>query len=265
MVVPATDQFKAGTDTVAANFFIILFGAQNATKIQNSFIAFSSFGNILVQTFTAARVKQEIAKEGVLPCTKFFADNKSLTPKFLRSNSVGTSDATPVGAFFLHWSWTVILILASIPTGSSSDAYRIYVNLYSFVVDAVFGFAIGLSIIILRLRKASRWSKKSTSNKYVSFGTAVVFTVANFFPLVAVWIRPSGNSGIELPVKWWATGTIGVGLIGFALLYWAVLHYIVPWVLGRNLEVEREASYIKPYGYWIVWHEITSVNWRTKS
>lgn len=71
MVVPAADQFEVGPDTVAALFFSRIFGDRNANTVQNTFMAFSSFGNILVQTFTASRVKQEIAKEGILPFTKF--------------------------------------------------------------------------------------------------------------------------------------------------------------------------------------------------
>jgi len=269
MVVPEAEQFQDRSDTVAAIFFARIFGLANASKIQNSFMAFSSFGNIMVQTFTAARVKQEIAKEGILPFTKFFANNKSLMPRWFTSGRRAsladeTSNATPVGALALHWVFTLLLILATIPT-STSDSYRIFVNLYSFVVDALFGFAIGLGIIIFRLNKRARWSQKSTSNKYISFGTALVFTLANCFPLVAVWFQPDGKSRISLPVKWWATGTLGLGLLGLALLYWAGLTYVVPRILGRDLEVERESQFTQDHDYWVVWHEVTSVNWRTPS
>lgn len=269
MVVPEADQFQDRPDTVAALFFVRIFGVANASRIQNSFMAFSSFGNIMVQTFTAARVKQEIAKEGILPFTKFFANNKSLMPRLFApgpkaSPANDTSDATPVGALALHWVFTLLLILATIPA-STSDSYRIFVNLYSFVVDALFGFAIGLGIIILRLNKRVRWSQKSRSNKYISLATAVIFTLANCFPLVAIWLRPDGKSQITLPVEWWATGTIGIGLLGLALLYWLILSYVVPRILGRDLEVERESQFKRDHGYWVIWHEVTSVNWRTRS
>ncbi|KAK5076215.1 hypothetical protein LTR51_001895 [Lithohypha guttulata] len=265
MVVPANDQFEPGSDTVAATFFLRIFG-RNAGKVQNSFMAFSSFGNVLVQTFTASRVKQELAKEGILPFTKFLATNRSLTPRFLSrtSKSTETSDATPVGALMLHWTFTLLLILATIP-GNTGESYRIFTNLYAFVVDALFGFFIGLGMLVLRLKKTSHWSRKSASNKYTSFAAALIFTMANLFPLVAVWIKPSGTSGITLPVSWWATGTIGMGLLGFAVLYWVVLQYIVPKILGRDLEVEREFQFKKSHGYWVIWHEVTSVNWRTRS
>lgn len=269
MVVPEADVFRDRLNSVAGLFFARIFGPANAGKIQNSFMAFSSFGNIMVQTFTAARVKQELAKEGILPFTKFFANNKDLMPRLFTSGRSAASAseasyATPVGALVLHWVFTLLLILVTIP-GSTSDSYRIIVNVYSFVVDALFGCAIGLGILVLRLNKRAHWSQKSRSNKYVSFLTALVFTLANFFPLVAVWIQPDGISQISLPIKWWATGTIGMGLLGLALLYWLMLNYVVPRILGRDLEVERESQFKKDHGYWVVWHEVTSVNWRTTS
>jgi len=269
MVVPEAKQFEDKPDTVAALFFERICGPTNSGKIQNSFMAFSSFGNIMVQTFTAARVKQELAKEGILPFTKFFASNKLLVPRLSSSDRSApsaseTSEATPVGALLLHWTFTLLLIIVTIP-GSTSASYRIFVNLYSFVVDALFGCAIGLGIIVLRLNKRVGWSRKSSSNSYVSFATALVFTLANFFPLVAVWIKPDGTSQISLPVKWWATGTIGMGLLVLALVYWLVLNYVVPSILGRELEVEREPQFKRDHGYWVIWHEVTSVNWRTRS
>lgn len=265
MVVPAAEQFADKEDTVVAYFFLKIFGKANADEIQYSLMAFSSLGNILVQTFTAARVKQEIAKEGILPFSKFFADNKTLTPTFLRTKKERFSEATPVGAFCLHWVWSVVLILASIPGSQSADSYRIYVSLYSFVVDALFGFAIGLGILVLRFRPGAHWAAKSTSNKYISVVTALIFTVANFFPLVAVWFRPSGDSGLKLPVTWYATGTIGIGLIGVAFVWWVGLRYVVPMVTGRELTIDRESNFVVPWGYKVLYQEITSINWRTKS
>lgn len=264
MVVPSSDQFSDGSDTVVENFFRKAFGDPNASKIQYSLMAFSCLGNILVQTFTAARVKQEIAKEGILPFSKFFADNKTLTPAFLRGGTSSTSDATPIGAFCLHWVWSVILILCSIGK-DSTESYRIFVSLYAFVVEAIMGFAIGLGILVLRFRPSVHWADKSNSNKYISIGTALVFTIANCFPLIAVWFQPSGDSGLKLPFTWYATGTIGIGLMGFACLWWVGLRYVVPSLIGRELVVEREATFTSPWGYKVLFHEITSINWRTRS
>lgn len=185
-----------------------------------------------------------------------------MIPGFLRPKG-SRQAATPAGALFLHWTFTVILIGATSP-GNTDDSYRIFVSLYSFVVDTLFGFAIGLGILVLRLTPSFHWSSKSKSNKYLSVSAALVFTVSNCFPLVAVWVQPSGNSGIVPPVHWWVTGTIGFGLLGFALLYWVGLEYVAPVIRGRELEVEREYQFKQDHGYWVIWHEVTSVNWRKK-
>ena len=59
---------------MATVFFEGLFGTQSAARrAMAALIAFSIFGNIVVMTFTAARVKQEIAKEGILPWSLVFA------------------------------------------------------------------------------------------------------------------------------------------------------------------------------------------------
>ena len=50
---------------MATLYFGELFGNVLAKRVMAGLIAFSIFGNIVVITFTAARVKQEIAKEGI--------------------------------------------------------------------------------------------------------------------------------------------------------------------------------------------------------
>ncbi|OAL26972.1 hypothetical protein AYO22_03916 [Fonsecaea multimorphosa] len=263
LVVPASVLFSQADDTVAQPFFQRIFGYEAADKALCGFIAFSSFGNIIVQTFTAARVKQEIAKEGILPWARFFANNYSLWPRRWRRNhtAVERSDDTPAGALILHLIFAVGVIVLTIPEKNRNDAYRTVVNLYSFTIDALFGCAVGLSLLVLRLYPGYHWASKSQSNAYVSISAALIFTIANAFPLVAVWIPPSGDTGITQPVKWYLTGTIGMGLIGFSLAYWLVFYYVVPRVKGQ-LEVEREEILDDGNGYWIMWHEIVKFNWR---
>src|SRR2546421_8644530 len=77
LVVPKHLQYQKGGDTVVSYYFQGIFGKSSAKQVLDAIIAFSSLGNIIVQTFTAARVKQEIAKEGILPFSKFFAKNTS--------------------------------------------------------------------------------------------------------------------------------------------------------------------------------------------
>ena len=62
-------------------------------------IALSAFGNVVAVTYANARVKQEIAKQRILPFSKFWAMNSRY--------------GTPVGALILHWIFTVLVIVAS--------------------------------------------------------------------------------------------------------------------------------------------------------
>ncbi|RMJ14424.1 hypothetical protein BHE90_001623 [Fusarium euwallaceae] len=92
IIVPTDDQEQRN---VAQEFFNIIFDAYpespstNAKRyyikrVVNAFLAISSFGNIVVMTYTAARMKQEIAKQGFLPFTSFFARNRDVSlGKFL--------------------------------------------------------------------------------------------------------------------------------------------------------------------------------------
>lgn len=67
----------AQAQDMATLFLIQVFGDGVAQKVMNGMIAFSIFGGMVVMTFTAARVKQEIAKEGILPYSLFFATGKT--------------------------------------------------------------------------------------------------------------------------------------------------------------------------------------------
>ena len=111
LVVPAEAQ-KAGKD-VAVEFFKLTYGslgtsgADNAPRLLYAFMAISSLGNIIVMTYTAARVKQEIAKEGILPFKKFFAKSVRMPgiplARLLRRPYTPFKEDVPIGALLLHW------------------------------------------------------------------------------------------------------------------------------------------------------------------
>ncbi|KAJ4327663.1 hypothetical protein N0V84_001913 [Fusarium piperis] len=92
IIVPSDVQER---EHVAHEFFYIIFNAYpkdsstnpkryEVKRAINAFLAISSFGNIVVMTYTAARMKQEIAKQGFLPFMSFFARNRDVSVgKFL--------------------------------------------------------------------------------------------------------------------------------------------------------------------------------------
>lgn len=85
---------------VAAQFFENVWGESAfASRIVPLFIGFSALGNVFAQSFAMPRVKQELAKEGVLPWPRFWASDWPFN--------------APSGAILLHWIFTCALILGS--------------------------------------------------------------------------------------------------------------------------------------------------------
>lgn len=263
LVVPKEEQINSGVP-VATSLFKRVFGEAVASQVLYGLMAFSSLGNVIVQTFTAARVKQEIAKEGVLPWSTFFASNYDFT-LFRRSGpqdgNAHKGAETPAAAFLLHWSFAILLIVASI-SQKPQEAYSTYVNLYSFTINCLFGFLVGLGLLYLRLNDArTHWSRKSTTSPWLSITSALIFTLGNLFPLVGVWIPREASSLITSSLKWFLTGTIGLGTVVAGLLWWVILFFVIPRIRGMSLDVDREPVLDDEYGYWVMWHEIVKFNW----
>jgi amino acid transporter len=61
---------------VAGIFFRNVFGPGQAAKALPVFVALSNLGNVLAVSFAHSRFNQELAKEGLLPFSRFWASNK---------------------------------------------------------------------------------------------------------------------------------------------------------------------------------------------
>lgn len=133
-VVSKSEQLGTSED-MATLFLTHMFGRGTAQRTMAALIATSIFGNILVMTFTAARVKQEIAKEGILPFSLTFATAKTtvlapLVAKVQRWLHLAESEEhlehTPVAALLLHWCSSVFLIaITSMLTASQSYSFLV--------------------------------------------------------------------------------------------------------------------------------------------
>jgi amino acid transporter len=263
MVVVPKDLQIHGRGGVAQQFFELSLGRTTSSdtgrRIFNGLLAVSSLGNIIVMTYTAARVKQEIAKEGIIPFPKFFAQNKDFSlgrllrwlhhkgyfSALLRIKWLSPeehSDKTPVGALLLHLLSCLVLIMAT--WGLDSDAaYSLLTSLSSYLINAVSGTFLALGILILRFRGApsstsagidgdgddddepkprQSWRQMAGDrfNPAVSVSCALFYMVGNLFPIVTTWIKPHGD--LESPYKYWLTPTI----------CWAVIGAGIAWFLG---------------------------------
>lgn len=258
VVVPAYDQIH-GDGSVAQQFFELSLGSlasgNTGKRIFNAFLAISSMGNIIVMTYTAARVKQEIAKEGILPFAKFFAQNKDLSLGrvlrwFQTKGWFGSvlrwrwfapeehTEQTPVGAFVLHFVSCLILIFAT--WGLTPDnAYNLLTNLSSYVINGFFGSFLGLGILILRFKgppvtestddhhqalPVAPPSWRTLTGKHInpvlSVLCATIYLVGNLFPVVTKWIKPT--TALKETLTWWLVPTIS----------WVIIAIGVAWFIG---------------------------------
>ncbi|KAM0344089.1 hypothetical protein ACHAPU_007810 [Fusarium lateritium] len=250
VVVPRDAQI---TTNVAQAFFERTLGSltdnEIGQRIFNAFLAISSMGNIIVMTYTAARVKQEIAKEGVIPYAKFFAQDgdislgrllswfqkKGMFSSLLSTRWLSPEDhreRTPVGAFLLHLTSCFILLFATWSM-KSADAYTLLTSLSAYVINAFFGIFLGLGILILRFKGPPRTDKDGVQspaaapqtwrqmtgkriNPALSVICAVIYIVGGLWPIVTIWIKPA----IRQALRWWLVPTITWSIIGGSVLWY---------------------------------------------
>lgn len=257
VVVPKDDQINY-PGGVAQRFFELTLGRvsddKTGTRIFNAFLAIASMGNIIVMTYTAARVKQEIAKEGIIPFAKFFAQDTDMSlgrllgwfqkkgwfSSMLRIRWFSPeehTERTPVGAFVLHLISCVILIFAT--WGMTPDnAYTLLTSLSAYTINAFFGTFLGIGILILRFRGPPATTdndnaeSKTTApvtwremtgkhiNPVLSVICAIIYTIGGLWPVVNTWIKPT--SAITQSIKWWLVPTIS----------WIIIASGIAWFLG---------------------------------
>jgi hypothetical protein len=201
-------------------------------------------------------VKQEIAKEGILPFSCFFARNyDSMTRFFSRgfrnsdSNDI-YHDKTPLGALLLHWFFSFLIIVSTWGVSSPSNAYTIVFEVFSYLLDAFFGVCLGLGLLCLRLRRSSNWHLKSPSNATISICAATLFVISNTFPLIVLWVPPTVD--FMTAYLWYLVPTISVCLLCGGLLYWAGFSYVLPHVgknAGKEMITERVPFFHVERGY----------------
>lgn len=119
-------------------------------------------------TFTASRVKQEIAKEGILPWSLFFATGRTtplsrLKARFRRRGQISQIETggespspleqSPMAALGLHWLSSLVLL--AVTAKLSVDAqYAFLISLYSYVMVVLVAFCTTTGLLYCKyLRK----------------------------------------------------------------------------------------------------------------
>jgi amino acid transporter len=226
------------TIDMATAFFYDLFGPGAAPRAMAALVAFSIFGNILVLTFTAARVKQEIAKEGILPFSLFFATgkitpwarfrNRSQTPAVDELDFENHLEETPMAALVLHWFSSIFLILVTAML-KPSVAYSFLVTLYSYVNVAVLGLLTGGGLLYLKIdywtrgEKGRDWGNKTQWKPWLDPLPTIIYAFSMAFLLVASFVRPATNSAFSDKVTeymWFLVPAIGISSLLWGVVWW---------------------------------------------
>jgi amino acid transporter len=242
---------------MATVFFRGVFGDESsAQRAMAALIAFSIFGNIVVMTFTAARVKQEIAKEGILPFSLTFATShttpfawltRHFTPPSSSTSPLERLEQTPMAALALHWCSSVFLILVTIPA-KPTTAYNILVSLYSYTIIVLVGAWVSFGLLLTKLRTEKfHWKTRRRYRPLISPVHALVYFGTCAFVLVCAFVPPGTGSPYaykEAGIKWYIVPIIGLSSPLWGLLwYYAFLGY-QKWS-GWDLQVDRRAFWMR--------------------
>jgi amino acid transporter len=222
-------------------------------------------------------VKQEIAKEGILPFSLFFAKSYDLSFSRLRrifsrsAKVTSQNEPTPVPALFLHLLFTTVLVV--IPTlilrknHPGQQSYIFIVTTYTIVLDVIFFVLIAIAMLYLRLAPGSRWRYKSRANHWLSIAASLVFFAATMFPLICLWIPdPEKQTLTDLTtIPWFAAQTLCAAVLGVSVLYWFGFRFIVPRIgkrRGMTFVIERNPRFHEEHKYPVQTFEEIAADWK---
>ncbi|KFY24996.1 hypothetical protein V493_04896 [Pseudogymnoascus sp. VKM F-4281 (FW-2241)] len=213
-VIPL-QEIKDSGELVAALFFDRLFGNSIGKTILPLAIAVSAAGNVMVTTFSAARVNQEIARQGFLPYASLFSSSRPFN--------------TPLGGLIVHYIPSILVITLP-PLG----------DVYAFILD-VEGypgqfFALATTIGLLKLRK----SRPELLRPFKAWLPVVWLRIGVCLALIAApFVPPKGGRG-DVSFFYATYAIVGIMIILFAVGYWYVYFVAMPWWNGYRIEEETK-------------------------
>ena len=242
---------------MATLFFDNLFDGnhERAVRAMAAIIAISIFGNLWVMTYTAARVKQEIAKEGILPWSLYIAAayrtpyglwKKWVSRRTLSEDEVETA---PTVAFGLHWCTSVLLVVVVSPIQDPRKAYSVLVQLYSYTIVILTGCWVSIGLVKIKLRKEKwHWQERRRYRPWLSPAHVIIWGIATAFMLIGAFLPPTYGSPYHYPsvasIPWYIIPAVGLTAPFWGVLwYWGLLAY--EWKIGRHLVVTREAYWMR--------------------
>ena len=181
------------------------------------------------------------------------------------------SQETPFGALFLHWAFTIFMIVVTIHL-KPTDAYTLLVDLYAYTIVAVFGFIVAIGMLKLRFSSREGWREKSPFNRFFSILSAFIFALGSGYPIVASWIPPSNEYAkkTKLVVDWFTTPAVAWSVLAFGVI-WYQCFKVYAWRRARKDGVEFQVQKVPefdrdppPHGPPVQVHETVFLAWIAK-
>jgi len=199
----------------------------------SAMLALFIFGNLIAQTYTASRVKQEIAKEGILPKSLFFAaGSDTLFARWFQSKYAGSGEQAPMAATALHWGFEVLLVLIVGLRMEPNEAYNFLTYIYTFVIVGILGFLTVAGLLYLKVdswlspapqypgerRRGRRWDEKREWWPWLDPLPCVVAVLALGFLLFGAFAKPSRTEDDGL--SWWVKPVVGLCIPFLGVGWW---------------------------------------------
>ena len=205
------NDFRTSGPVVAGHFFKNIFGEVVGERVLPCFVIMSAYGSVAATSFAQARVNQELAREGLLPFSSFWA--------------ASTPWGSPAPALLLHWIVSVLVIVAPVPG-----------EMYSFLVEiggypaSVIAVAVAAGLLYLQMKPSERWHSPCPARKVYT----ALFLLSNLLLLVLPWVKPKLENGdadgnMDGRIAYYAYPATGLGVLGLGVVYWVWWSRIRGW------------------------------------
>ena len=260
-----TDNDEPPANDLAGRFFTAILGPDIGRKVMCSLLVISVFGNLLTMSFVAGRVKQEIAKEGILPFSRFFAKANQTPWSWLMSKVRRTTsraretERAPITGLFLHWVSTMVCIIATAWIHPSL-AYSIWVTLYGFSIRLLIPIFVSGSLIYLKLRKSCGW------REVCSYNCGLIPAIVTFSVLMTVFWAGFAKPAVRFTTvnPYYILPLIALTSLFWGMLWWAGLRLLE--ALRKEEMAATRTTIIeeRPGGEFVQVAEVVDIEWRAR-
>ncbi|KAL1891689.1 hypothetical protein Sste5346_007438 [Sporothrix stenoceras] len=214
LVVPLETILGSG-ELVGALFFQTIFGRRIGGVALSLAIALSAAGNVMVVAFTMARVKQEIARQGLLPYSKMLASNKPF--------------GAPLGGFILHYIPSFLVIVLP----PSAEVYSFILEVEGYPGQIV-SMAIAGGLLYLR------YTRPDLKRPFRVWIPAVLLKIALSLSLITAPFFPPRTPPPPGSLFYATYAIVGVSILVSAVLFWWVWAVVLPAWGGYTIEEEAD-------------------------